>query len=85
MSFVVRYVNSIGEPVEHFLGFIENIEHKAEPIAETIFSIFNNHNIDIKFLRGQSYDNAANMSGAYSGVQARIKLIAPLADFVPIP
>ncbi|XP_029341219.1 uncharacterized protein LOC115033197 [Acyrthosiphon pisum] len=52
LSFVIRYVNSIGEPVERFLG-------------------------------GQSYDNAANMSGAYSGVQTRIKLVAPLADFVP--
>lgn len=83
LSFVVRYVNSIGEPVERFLGFIENIGHKAEPITETIFSTFNKHNIDIKFLRGQSYDNAVNMSGAYSGVQARIKLVAPLADFVP--
>ncbi|XP_025195655.1 zinc finger MYM-type protein 1-like [Melanaphis sacchari] len=65
LSFVVRYVNSVGEPVERFLGFIENIGHKAEPIAETIFSTLNKHNIDIKFLRGQSYDNAANMSGAY--------------------
>ncbi|XP_008185930.1 zinc finger MYM-type protein 1-like [Acyrthosiphon pisum] len=83
LSFVIRYVNSIGEPVERFLGFMENIGHKAEPIAEAIFSTFNKHNIDIKFLRGQSYDNAANMSGAYSGVQARIKLVAPLADFVP--
>jgi len=79
---VVRYVNSVGEPVEHFLGFIENIGHKAEPIAETIFSTLNKHNIDIKFLRGQSYDNTANMSSAYSRVQARIKLIASFADFV---
>ncbi|KAF0724553.1 zinc finger MYM-type protein 1-like [Aphis craccivora] len=32
---------------------------------------------------GQSYDNASNMSGIYSGVQARIKSINALADFVP--
>lgn len=72
LSFVIRYVNSIGEPVERFLGFIENTGHKAEPIAEAIFSTLNKYDIDIKFLRGQSYDNAANMSGAYSGIQARI-------------
>ncbi|XP_025407314.1 uncharacterized protein LOC112681265, partial [Sipha flava] len=34
-------------------------------------------------LKGQSYDNAKNMSGLYSGLQARIKEISPLADFVP--
>lgn len=33
--------------------------------------------------RGQSYDNASNMSGIYSGLQARIKTINPLADYVP--
>ena len=32
--------------------------------------------------RGQSYDNASNMSGIYSGLQARIKTINPLADYV---
>lgn len=62
---------------------MENIRHKTEPIAEAIVSTLNKHNIDIKFLRGQSYNNATNMSDAYSGVQARIKLVAPLADFVP--
>ncbi|VVC32002.1 Domain of unknown function DUF4371 [Cinara cedri] len=77
------YVNSIREPVERFLEFMENIGHKAEPLVEAILSILNKYDINIKFLRGQSYDNAVNMSGAYSGVQAKIKLVALLADFVP--
>ncbi|KAL4090007.1 hypothetical protein QTP88_024920 [Uroleucon formosanum] len=34
-------------------------------------------------LIGQTYDNAMNMSGQYSGLQARIKEINPLADFIP--
>lgn len=84
LSFVIRYINSIGEPVERFLGFIENIGHKAEPLAEATFSILKKNDIDIKFLRGQSYDNAANMSGAYSGVQARIKLVHHLLIFVHV-
>ncbi|KAL4143648.1 hypothetical protein QTP88_005959 [Uroleucon formosanum] len=32
--------------------------------------------------RGQTYDNAMNMSGQYSGLQARIKEINPLADYI---
>lgn len=33
--------------------------------------------------RGQSYDNANNMSGSYSGLQARVKEINNLIYFVP--
>ncbi|XP_055903949.1 uncharacterized protein LOC129939810 [Eupeodes corollae] len=32
--------------------------------------------------RGQSYDNASNMSGIYLGLQTRIKTINPSADYV---
>ncbi|KAG7172178.1 hypothetical protein Hamer_G009519 [Homarus americanus] len=34
-------------------------------------------------MRGQSYDNAATMSGIYTGLQARIKAMNPLAYYVP--
>lgn len=39
--------------------------------------------LDISNCRGQCYDNAANMSGTYSGLQARIRQINPLAEWVP--
>ena len=39
--------------------------------------------IPINNCRGQTYDNASNMAGKYSGVQARIKMLNPLAHFVP--
>lgn len=39
--------------------------------------------MNINFFRGQSYNNFKNMSGIYSGVQARIKDVIPLADCVP--
>ena len=32
---------------------------------------------------GQSYDNASNMSGKYSGLQERIRERNPLADYIP--
>lgn len=37
----------------------------------------------MKDCRGQSYDNAFNMSGIYSGLQARIKSKNNLAIYVP--
>lgn len=40
------------------------------------------YNLDIANCGGQSYDNASNMSGVYSGLKARIKL-ANHVIFVP--
>jgi hypothetical protein len=37
---------------------------------------------DITKLRGQGYDGAANMSGSYTGVQTRIREVAPDARYV---
>jgi len=39
--------------------------------------------LDISNLRGQSYDNASNMSGIYTGLPARIRKLNPLALYVP--
>jgi hypothetical protein len=33
--------------------------------------------------RGQSYDNASNMSGQYNGLQARIKAVNEKVEYVP--
>ena len=45
--------------------------------------MIDNFGLDIKDCRAQNYDNAANMAGIYTGVQARIKTLNPLAHFVP--
>ena len=39
--------------------------------------------ININDCRGQSYDNASNMSGKYIGVQARVCEKNPKADYIP--
>ncbi|XP_072400342.1 zinc finger MYM-type protein 1-like [Diabrotica undecimpunctata] len=49
----------------------------------SIVKILSNLNINIDNCRGQSYDNANNMSGVYSGLQARIKSRNSLAKYVP--
>lgn len=41
------------------------------------------HNLKYEYCRGQSYDNAANMSGVYAGLQAKIKEICLLAYWIP--
>lgn len=83
LSFIFRYVQNNGSPVERFLGFLPNSGHKSEELADAVFLVLESHGLDINNCRGQSYDNASNMSGMYTGLQARIKKVNPLATFVP--
>jgi len=83
LTFIVRYVQPHGIPVERFLSFIQLHGHSAENMAAVVTRMLENLGLDISNCRGQSYDNAANMSGIYSGLQARIKALNKLAHFVP--
>ena len=83
LTFIVRFVDSSGKPVERFLKFITISGHDGETLTNVILDTLLKHEIDIMNCRGQSYDNAANMSGKYIGVQARIKQVNPLAEYVP--
>ncbi|XP_071035399.1 uncharacterized protein [Parasteatoda tepidariorum] len=57
--------------------------HKGEELATEILNFLSQYNIDVRNLRGQSYDNAPNMSGCYNGLQAHIKRINHLTHYVP--
>ena len=83
LSFIVRYVSHDGHPTERFIGFIKNTGHKAEELFIAVTEMLEINGIDIQNCRGQSYDNAFNMSGKYSELQARIKEVNPLAVFIP--
>uniref|UniRef100_A0A1B6LXI0 DUF4371 domain-containing protein n=1 Tax=Graphocephala atropunctata TaxID=36148 RepID=A0A1B6LXI0_9HEMI len=83
LTFVVRYVDKDGVPIERFICFVPNVGHKAEQIVSTVLELFNKFDLDISNCRGQAYDNATNKSGVYFGVQARIKELNPLAEYVP--
>lgn len=83
LSFIIRYVKNDGSPVERFICFLPNVGHKAEDLEMAVMSVLTMNNIDINNCRGQSYDNAANMSGIYSGLQARLIKISPFASYIP--
>jgi hypothetical protein len=74
---VLRCVNYDGQPVERFVKFQDIYGHAAEYLTITIVEIIKNFGIDIKNCVGQSYDNASNMTGKYSGLQTRIRTLAP--------
>lgn len=86
ISYVIRSVD-ISEAgcyvEENFLGFLHFDLKKGQDISNLIVEQLKADGLDIQNCRGQGYDNGSNMSGAYKGVQARIKEINPKAIFVP--
>ncbi|KAI6651791.1 hypothetical protein LOD99_5038 [Oopsacas minuta] len=51
--------------------------------AKVLLSFLEENNVSIKDCRGQTYDNASNMSGKYNGMQALIREKNKLAEFIP--
>ena len=82
LTLIIRYMEG-PLPKERFLTFMDNQGHTGVAMANALLEFLESHNIDIKDCRGQSYDNAANMSGKYRGMQALIKEKNPLSEFVP--
>lgn len=83
LSFIFRYVLPSGVAVERFLKLMDNPGHKGEEMFDAVLETLAIFDIEILDMRGQSYDNAANMRGIYKGLQARIQRENPLADYVP--
>ena len=91
MSIIFRYVQIIRDETckplklnikETFMGFHNTTNHSASGMTEQILSFLNSQSINLKKCRGQGYDGANVLKGAYNSVQTRIKNIEPLAEYV---
>jgi len=82
LTIVIRYVLPSG-PVERFLTFMPMMRHTAEHMASILLNFLKEKGLDVANCRGQSYDNASNMSGRYNGVQAIVKRECKYATFIP--
>lgn len=68
--------------VENFLKFVPLTETTGRSIADAVLKGLADCNIDTFFLRGQGFDGASAMSGAYNGAQAVIYAQHPKAPYV---
>ncbi|XP_050065497.1 uncharacterized protein LOC126554459 [Aphis gossypii] len=84
LSFVIRYVLSNGELIERFIGFLENVGHKSENLAESVLSVLKKYNLDVYYLRGQSFDNAKTclLTLRKSQVQERQKVLERIIETI---
>lgn len=78
LSLSVRFVKK-NAVHEEFLCFVPVESTTGEALAQCILTKLAQLGLDVNYLRGQGYDGASNMSGAYRGVQARIRSMYPLA------
>ncbi|CAN7938985.1 unnamed protein product [Ixodes hexagonus] len=83
LAFVPRYIQMDCSIVERFICFLPNPGHKSHELTDAATNTLQSQGTDISNRRGQSYDNATNMSGPYSGLQARVRELNLLAYYVP--
>ncbi|GFX30672.1 zinc finger MYM-type protein 1 [Trichonephila clavipes] len=91
LSIIIRHVttdvNDNNEPDnirinETFLGIIEAANQTAKSLESDVLNFLNILDINLTKCRGQGYDGAVNMSGAYGGLQKLTKDKQPRANYV---
>jgi len=83
LSLVVRYVDVDSATIfEHFLSYTEANSLNAESLSSYIIETLRDNKLDPAQIVSQGYDGASVMSGHNSGVQQRIREIAPQAVYI---
>ena len=82
LTIIFRYVIPDG-PVERIVKFIPTRGHTGHQLTNLLFEFIEDNGIRWKDLRGQSYDNASNMSGKYKSMQAIIKERNHQEEYIP--
>ncbi|XP_077292326.1 zinc finger MYM-type protein 1-like [Arctopsyche grandis] len=91
VSVVFRYIvvqkDEIQRPIdveikESFVGFFNVKNRSADGLKKIILDLLTSKGLDIAKCRGQGYDGARVMSGAYNGLQKKITELEPNAHYV---
>ena len=77
----LRWVSERFEVYEDFVGLYQVESTQSEKIYGVIADVLLRLNLAVSKVRGQCYDGAASMSGAKSGVVARMHAVEPRAVF----
>jgi hypothetical protein len=74
-SLCICYVSLTGYVLEQFISFqtVPDGSATSDTLEQMVLKQLADIGLNVGDIRGQSYDGASNMSGAYSGLQTRIK------------
>ena len=81
-SCCLQFVDSSLTAHNMFLGFYSAPDSTAETLFSCIKDIFLRFNLPLDKLQGYCFDGAANMSGRFNGVQAKLKAECPGSLYV---
>lgn len=87
---IIRYINpseghlDVSEVIqEHFNNFLEVQERTGKHLLVVLLLELKRLGLNIADIRGQGYDNGANMKGHKSGVHIRLLQLNPTPFFYP--
>ncbi|XP_026460597.1 zinc finger MYM-type protein 1-like [Papaver somniferum] len=86
MSLIFRCVYTSESPIkiqEYFMGFLKVVDTTAQGLFDVLKSVLKDLDLDINNIRGQGYDNGANMSGCKNGVQKKLLAVNPREMYTP--
>ena len=86
MSFLLRCIDISTNPIkieEYFIDFLKVNDTTGQGLFDTLKNKLNSLELNLKDVRGQGYDNGANMKGKQQGVQKRLLDINPRAFYTP--
>ncbi|VFQ90170.1 unnamed protein product [Cuscuta campestris] len=86
MSMIVRYLNFSGNSIiveESFLGFLNVNDTTGKGLFDVTIEELKSLGLEIDDIRGQGYDNGANMKGKQQRVQKRFLDVNPRAFYIP--
>jgi hypothetical protein len=72
MAIVLRFVNKEGYIKERFLDINHVSDTTALTLKDSICVVLSDNNLSVQDIRGQGYDGASNMRGAWNGLKALI-------------
>ncbi|XP_065658846.1 52 kDa repressor of the inhibitor of the protein kinase-like [Hydra vulgaris] len=82
LAIILRYCYQ-GDVFKRFLTITPITSHTGKSLLNVVKTILDTNNLSIKNCRGQSYDNAANMSGQYNGLRELLQRENQLAVYTP--
>jgi hypothetical protein len=82
MAIVLRFVNKEGYIKERFLDIIHVSDTTALTLKDSICVVLSDNNLSVQDIRGQGYDGASNMKGAWNGLKALILKECPYAYYI---
>ncbi|XP_022851453.1 zinc finger MYM-type protein 1-like [Olea europaea var. sylvestris] len=86
MSLVIRCVDESMDSSmvqEYWIEFLKVDDTSGLGLFTELTNVLTNLELDVDNIRGQVYDNGANMSGRHKGVQKRLLEINPRAFYTP--